>query len=187
MDEFHAAPWPPVLKVSSAVVTLLVGAVEYGAFLTIPPHGAAHVVGVLVVVALPLMLLLSILFVVTGFAIDHHALYIRRMLWTTRVELSGLRRIWLEPDAIKGSIRLYGNGGLFSFSGIYRSKKLGRYRLFATDPACAVVMVHSAGTVVVTPANPPTFIERVRLLYPSAQGPHEESRSTPDRRTHSIS
>jgi hypothetical protein len=169
-------------------VTLLVVAVGYGGSRNVPPSGAAHVVGVFVVVSIPIMLAASVLFIVTGFAVDHRSLYVRRMLWSTRIELARVRQIWRDPDAIKGSIRIFGNGGLYSFSGIYRSKRLGKYRLFATDPGRAVVMVHDAGTVVITPADPEAFLEHVRLLFPDAQGnPHEAPRSTPDRRTHPIS
>ena len=187
MDEFPAAPWPGVLKVSSAIVTLLVAAVDYGAFRALPPAGPAHVVGRIVALSLPVMLLMSVLFIVTGFAVDGRTLYVRRMLWSTRFDLAGLRQIGREPDAIKGSVRIFGNAGLYSFSGIYRSKKLGRYRLFATDPARSVAMICSAGTVVVTPADPDAFIGRVQRLYPAARTPGGGSRSTPDRHIHPTS
>lgn len=180
MHEFPAAPWPPVLKISSALVTLLVAAVGYGAFRNIPPRGAAHTVGVIVTISIPLMLLMSVLFIVTGFSLDTRGVSVRRVLWSTRIEISRLNHAWHDPDVIKGSIRLFGNGGLYSFSGIYRSRKLGRYRLFATDPSRAVVMVHDAGTLVVTPADPEAFLSRLRLLFPGLQGsPGEEWRSTP--------
>ena len=186
-DEFPAAPWPPALKLSSALVTVLVAGVDYGAFRVVPPSGVAHGVGTIVAVSLPIMLLMSVLFVITGFAVDSRTLSVRRMLWPTRIDLSGLREIRRDPQAIKGSTRLFGNAGLFSFSGVYRSRKLGRYRLFATDPENAVILVRASGTVVVTPADPDAFIEAVRRLYPAARSPGEESHSTPDRRIHSIS
>lgn len=187
MDEFPAAPWPPALKLSSALVTVLVAGVDYGAFRVVPPSGVAHVVGRIVAFSLPVMLLMSMLFVITGFAVDSRTLSVRRMLWPARIDLSGLREVRRDPEAIKGSTRLYGNAGLFSFSGVYRSRKLGRYRLFATDLAKAVIMIRTSGTVVVTPADPDAFIATVRRLYPAARNPGEESRSTPDRRIHSTS
>ncbi len=187
MHEFRAAPWPAALKLSSALVTALVGAVDYGAFRVAPPSGVAHVVGTIVAISLPITLLMSVLFVITGFALDSRRLSVRRMLWPPRIELAGLREIRRDPQAIKGSKRLYGNAGLFSFSGVYRSRRLGRYRLFATDLAKAVVIVHATGTVVVTPADPDAFIDCVRRLYPAARSPHEEARSTPHPQIHPIS
>lgn len=180
MYEFRAAPWATSLKISSALVTALVMGVGYGVLVNIPPRGPVHTIGVIVALAIPAMLLLSVLFIVTGFGLDAHSLHVRRLAWSARIELTGMREIRRDPDAIKGSIRIMGNGGLFSFSGIYRSRKLGRYRLFATDPEYAVVMIHSSGTVVVTPADPELFIERARQLFPAAlHTPNEGSRSTP--------
>ncbi len=52
---------------------------------------------------------------------------------------------------MKGSIRTFGNGGLFCFSGRFRNRKLGSYRAFATDPKLAVVLRFPDKIVVVTP------------------------------------
>ncbi|VGO17923.1 hypothetical protein PDESU_06525 [Pontiella desulfatans] len=63
---------------------------------------------------------------------------------------------------MKGSIRLCGNGGLFSFTGLYRNKKLGNYRVFVNDLNRAVVLRFSKRTTVVTPDDPAAFVERVK-------------------------
>jgi hypothetical protein len=111
----------------------------------------------------------AILFVVTGYEVDHSQLVVHRLLWPTRIDIRGLTRVWHDPAALKGSLRVFGNGGLFSFTGLFYNRALGRCRLFATDPKRAVVMVLPARTVVVTPADPEHFIRAVRGLIPSAQ------------------
>ena len=64
---------------------------------------------------------------------------------------------------------MIGNGGLLSFTGIYYSKALGRYRLFATDFSRSVVLTLPRRVVVVTPASPHAFVAHLRSLYPAAE------------------
>ena len=61
---------------------------------------------------------------------------------------------------------MFGNGGLYSFTGWFYSKKLRRYRLFGTDLSQAVVLAMPPRTVVVTPAEPDEFIRHVREMCP---------------------
>ena len=63
-----------------------------------------------------------------------------------------------DPNAMKGSIRTFGNGGFFSFSGRFRNSQLGSYRAFATDPKRAVVIKTEKRTFVITPQDPDDFI-----------------------------
>jgi len=56
---------------------------------------------------------------------------------------------------------MLGNGGLFSFSGLFYSRRLGRYRLFATDPKRLVVMIMPRRTVVISPADPEAFLRAI--------------------------
>ena len=69
-----------------------------------------------------------------------------------------------DPVALKGSIRLAGNGGLFAFCGWFRNSKLGVYRAFCTDLAHAVVLRFPDRTVVVTPDQPDKFVAAIREL-----------------------
>jgi len=62
---------------------------------------------------------------------------------------------------LRGSIRLFGNGGFFSFTGVFQSRKLGRYRAFVTDPARCVILRFTGRVVVVSPADPEAFIRDV--------------------------
>jgi hypothetical protein len=68
----------------------------------------------------------------------------------------------MDPEAMSGSIRLAGNGGLFAFTGLYRSRRLGNYRAFATDPENSVVLTFSERIIVVTPNDPRGFVESIQ-------------------------
>jgi hypothetical protein len=117
---------------------------------------------------LPCILVISLLFTVTGYVVDGPVLYIQRLLWSTRLPLDGVSRFWREPVACKGSLRVFGNAGLFSFTGLYRSPVLGRYRLFATDLSRSVVIVLPGRVLVITPDVPEAFVAHLQHLFPLA-------------------
>ena len=167
---FPAAPWSTGLKATSAVGTVLILGVGIGAYRAIPvPTGFTHQFGLAVALILPALLVGSLLFMVTGYEVEGTELYVKRLLSSTRISLEGLGRVWIEPAVCKGTIRVFGNGGLFSFSGWFYSRRLGRYRLFATNLSRSVVLVLPARVVVITPAEPVVFIEHVRQSLPNVQ------------------
>jgi hypothetical protein len=169
---FPAAPWSGLLKAVSAFTTLLLLAVTYAAWRAAPPGltGLAYVIGI-AVPCIPLaVVLVALLFVVVGYEVDATELRVRRLLWATTLRLNGVNHVWQDPEVIRGSLRVVGNGGLFSFSGVFWSKRLGRYRIFATDLKRCVVLVLTDRVLVVTPADPEAFIQHIRALFPTAQG-----------------
>jgi hypothetical protein len=173
-QHFQVAPWSRALRISSALGTVLLAGIEVGAFRGIPPYGVAHAVGTAVACVPPAILLFSLLFVVTGYTVTREELRVRRLLFCTVFPLHGLRQARHEPKVLCGSTRIFGNAGLFSFTGLYQSKPLGRYRLFATDPSRAVVLVLPGRTLVLTPASPQAFLLRLRQLFPNTAGIHKE-------------
>lgn len=169
MQRFPAAPWPTALKVISALGTIVLAGAAYVAYRAIPtPTGFTHGFGLGIALLMPAIVAVSLLFVVRGYAVEGGDLCVERLFWSTRISLQGLSRAWPEPAACKGSLRIFGNGGLFAFTGLYQSKALGRYRLFATDLSRSVVLSLPRRVVVVTPAVPQALLEHLRLLFPQA-------------------
>ncbi|AQQ68007.1 hypothetical protein Mag101_10435 [Microbulbifer agarilyticus] len=114
---------------------------------------------------LPLVLLvLCALFTVRGYQLEGDQLLVLRPGWHSRVSLRELQSVTLDAKAMDGSIKLFGNGGLFSYLGLFRNKKLGRYRAYATDAAKAVVIKFPTSTVVVTPDKPQLFVQVAQKL-----------------------
>jgi hypothetical protein len=113
------------------------------------------------------ILVVSALFVVRGYTIDPAAVRVQRLLWETAIPLESLQRAWASPDAMSGSFRLFGNGGLFSVTGLFRNRRLGKYRAFAMDPKRAVVLEFSTRKVVVTPDSPEQFLSQLQLVCPT--------------------
>lgn len=111
---------------------------------------------------LPLALVFgTALFTVRGYSLTSDAILVHRLFWVTRLPRVGLQSARVEPEAFRGSIRTCGNGGLFSFSGWFRSPSLGSFRAFATNPKLAVVLRYADRTIVVSPADPESFVDEL--------------------------
>jgi hypothetical protein len=152
--------------VGSAGILVAVAALQ----VAVIPHDLLNGAPVLLATTLPVVVLLACaLYTIRGYQIDRDAIHVQRLLWRTEIPLAGLQRAWAAPDAMAGSLRLLGNGGLFSISGLFRSKRLGRYRVFATDPKLAVVLEFATRKVVLTPDSPSSFLGHLRQVAPSAQ------------------
>ena len=166
-----AAPWSVYLKVLSLATTVLLLA---GAVL-VPPHIPAAALGgmvkLLIAAGCLLPLLGCALFVIRGFRLEAGTLLIGRLFWFTAFPLESLSRAWSSPEAMDGSIRLFGNGGLYSFTGLFRNKRLGRYRAFVTDPKRSVVLEFPRRTIVISPGSPSDFLRRLQSIQPQAEFP----------------
>jgi transcriptional regulator with XRE-family HTH domain len=99
-----------------------------------------------------------LLFSVTGYELENGVLVIQRLFWKTRVPLAGGTARAL-PRAMKGSLRLFGCGGLFSFTGLFTSRTLGRYRAWVSDSERTVVIETGGRKLVVSPDMPEQFVE----------------------------
>jgi hypothetical protein len=101
---------------------------------------------------------------VLGYCLTENEIQVKRLGWVTTLPLATLKSIEGNVDAMHGSLRLFGNGGLFSISGFFWNRQLKLYRAYATDPARAVVLRYPKRIVVITPHDPQHFIMRARTL-----------------------
>jgi hypothetical protein len=164
---YAAAPWSNSLKSLSALSALILVGVSYAASRVIPPQPVAHLVGTAVSVLPMLILVGSLLFVVSGYELTARELYVQRLLWRTRIPLlDTLQGAALQPDLPRGSLRVVGNGGMFSFTGWFYRRDLGRYRAFVTDWNQALLLRTTGACVVISPADPQAVLRTIRQLYP---------------------
>lgn len=163
------ALWGRPLKAVSAVATALLLGIAALEAVVLP----RHLLGGwpwLVATFLPLLILAgSLPFVVRGYVLSPGRLQVQRLLWRTEIPLESLSRAWASPEATSGSLRLFGNGGLFSFTGLFRNKRLGTYRAFFTDATRAVALELPGRNVVVSPESPAEFLAQLQRLCPSAE------------------
>jgi hypothetical protein len=172
MRRFDSAPWPTLLKVTSAVATALLAGAGYAVVRAIPRGTRvpfAETFGTLIAFVPPLIALVALLYVVRGYELRPAELLIRRLLWTTSIPLDGLARAWHDPEVMRRSLRVWGNGGLYGFTGVYQNAALGRYRAFVTDPHRAVVLELPRKKVVISPADPAPFLEGLAALFPQVR------------------
>ncbi len=117
------------------------------------------------IMLLPLLLVAGTApFMIRGYSVTDGMLIVHRLGWSLRMELAALLEVKADPAALKGSVRLAGNGGLFAFCGWFRNARLGVFRAFCTDTVHAVVLRFPDRTVVVTPDQPEKFVSAVKEL-----------------------
>ncbi len=125
--EFNAAPMDTLARVLTAVVIVMAGAFPF--IPNMPVYGA---------LVMPLIILVTWLFAVRGYAIEDGVLKIQRPFWTTTISLSPDTVFRAEPEIRKGLWRTAGNGGLFGYTGWYRNSSLGSFRAYVTSWSNAV-------------------------------------------------
>jgi hypothetical protein len=157
LSKSFSAPWGVSLKVMSALGSIILLAIVAAGFAF---FAGQRQVWILTMQIMPALILLGALpFMILGYQLTDGQLSIKRLGWSSRLSLQGLESATADPTATKGSLRTFGNGGLFCFAGRFWSKKLGHYRAFVTDPANAVVLKFADRTVVVTPDRPRKMAE----------------------------
>ncbi|MCQ3829588.1 hypothetical protein HXX02_09015 [Microbulbifer elongatus] len=152
---FYRAPWSRQLQLITLLCSVILLGISFALLLHTPAEAPAiYQLGIWI----PLLtLVLSAAFAVRGYQLEDKHLYIVRLGWRSRLCLAQLQAVTVDSAAMDGSIRLFGNGGLFAYLGLFRNSKLGRYRAYATDTARSVVLHLPTRTVVVTPDNPSEF------------------------------
>jgi hypothetical protein len=158
----YEAPWSTSLILMSVFTSMICLGVSAGVWWSaVANHQAAPVRWAAL---LPLAVLFcTALFTIRGYAITSDAILVDRLLWSTALPRLGLESAQVESDAMRGSIRTFGNGGAFSFSGFYYNKRLGSYRAYVTAPSRAVVLRYTNRRVVLSPAVPEDFVQDLAL------------------------
>lgn len=158
-----SAPWSRSLRTVTCLCVALLLLLLLLGLLTGPRQLPAWRAGML---GLPLLLLLGTPpFMVRGYQLTDTEIRVLRLGWVTRLPLAGLTSVTGEPEGLRGSIRLFGVGGLFAICGWFWSRRFGRYRAYATDPGRAVLLRYRDGrNVVLTPGDVQHFIVRARTL-----------------------
>ena len=146
-EYYPAARWCGLLHVATWLsMALLVGLLAVGLW-TGPRDMLAWTLSM---VGMPLALLVtSPLFAIRGYAMEDGNLRVRRLGWSSHLELGRVAEVYADPDAMKRSIRLFGNGGSL-YAGCFGTGP-GQYRAFV-HPAHAVSSAERV--IVVSPRDP---------------------------------
>jgi hypothetical protein len=160
------APWSRSLRLVTILSTLVLVAIATSGFLAAQ---SLRLDWILAMIGVPLIILFAALrCMVLGYRLTEKEIQVKRLGWITALPLATLKSVEGNVDAMRGSLRLFGNGGLFSFTGFFWNRQLKLYRAFATDPSRAVVLRYQNRLVVITPHDPQHFIMRAGTLLKAA-------------------
>jgi len=167
MKHFRA-PWSLSLILISVLGTGVCLAASVGVWL--PSWHQHHSPAYGWVGLLPLLIIVSCApFTIRGYTITDTAVLVHRLFWATRLPRAGLLSAYFEPKAMRWSIRTFGNGGMFSYTGYFRNRALGAYRAYVTDPKRTVVLCYADRTIVISPERPEEFTRELTFSPAKAQ------------------
>jgi hypothetical protein len=106
-----------------------------------------------------------------GYLVEGRAVRVNRLIGPVLFDLEGLREARpAGADDLRGCIRLWGNGGLFGYYGLFRTTKLGRCTWYVTNRGRAVVLVNellgATKTAVFSPDDVDGFLAAIRAEAP---------------------
>lgn len=156
------APWSARLRSSSLISVLVLAAIFVSGIFSWSRSG--WLINLLLLGLPPIIVAATAFTTVRGYILTNSAIRVRRLGWETHLPIAGLLSVTGNDEALQRSIRLFGNGGLFAFTGEFWSRQLGRYRALATDPSRAVVLKYAKRRIVITPHDPQKFIVQARTL-----------------------
>jgi hypothetical protein len=160
-NEFKA-PWGRLLVGISVIASLICISLPL-IILSLGPQASAFAHWSAAVAPLGIIIGCA-LFLVRGYTVTSETLLIHRLAWHSRIPLRSLLSIEAKPEAMAGSIRTFGNGGFFSFTGFFWSRTLGRFRAYVTDLHRTVVLRLADRTIVVSPDDPERFVQEIKTL-----------------------
>lgn len=162
-----AAPWGRLLKGVSICVVVLFAAIIVTDFFIFRSVKVPHWVfptTVGIMIAIPLGCLP---FVIRGYIVTAEGILVRRLWWNTVLPKADVISVEVVPKAMNRSLRTFGNGGLFSFTGFYWSKQLGHYKAYVNDLNRTVVVRMKKRPAMLSPDDPEAFAQAVRALIAS--------------------
>lgn len=107
----------------------------------------------------PLFIFLAYAYSPRGYEVSGGAIVIKRLIGNIRLPLADVREVRAgAPGDFTGVIRMWGNGGLFGYYGLFRTAKLGKCSWYVTDRSKTVIVVAANKTVVLSPDNVVGFI-----------------------------
>lgn len=145
------APWDGLLIAITSVIVLLLGGLAFYTDSLI-----ATVINWTIIIG-------SAAFGVYGYSIQEGQLRILRLGWSKDVDLDEIKSIEFKPNAMLGSFRKWGIGGLFSYLGYFSNRVLGSYKAYATHRKKTVLITTKDNhQIVVTPDNPQEFVTLIK-------------------------
>jgi hypothetical protein len=102
-----------------------------------------------------------------SYSISQRSILVKRLIAAVRIPLDGIREARIATaDDFRDCIRTFGNGGLFGYSGLFRTSKLGSSTWYVTNRSHSVVVITSSKTAVFSPDDVDGFLAAIRASAP---------------------
>jgi hypothetical protein len=117
----------------------------------------------------PLLIGVAYAYSPRGYAISGEAIVIKRLIGNIRVPLTEIREIRPgTPADFTGCLRLWGNGGLFGYYGLFSTTKLGSCYWYVTHRSKTVIVTASTRILVLSPDDVEGFIRGAGVTFTGA-------------------
>ncbi len=155
----YAAPWGRRIRLITGLVSLLGLTIALALPLSLPVKDSGERWLVWSSAAVVLLIIGGTsLWMIRRFELTDEAIIIRRSFWTNRIPLAKVESAEVDARACERAWKTMGNDGLFAMHGRFRSKRLGKFQAYVTDPANAVVLKVPGDTIVISPEHPRQFV-----------------------------
>jgi hypothetical protein len=102
-----------------------------------------------------------------SYEVGDRAILVRRFIGNARIPLDSIREARIAArDDLRGAIRLWGNGGLFGYYGLFRTSRLGKCWWYLTNTRKVVIVVTGEKTALFSPDEPERFLDAIRATAP---------------------
>ncbi len=162
-----ASPWDRSLRVTTAVFSAILLAVP-AAVVWLGRGAGAPALAAVAAVSL-LVLAATWALAPRAFSLEGGLLRVERPLLAPEIPLAEVRAASLLPEgALRCALRLGGTSGLFGHTGAFWSRRLGRFRMYATRRSRLVLVETARTRYVLSPEPPGAFLEALLARAPRA-------------------
>ncbi len=146
------APWDWLLILMTSGITVLLLALDY------------YTSGIIPTLITWSIILGALGFGIFGYHIQDGQLKILRLGWSKDIDLSKITEVEFKPNAMTGSVRTFGIGGLFGYVGYFRNSILKSYKAYVTHRDKTVVLTTEEGEIVISPDDPEAFVASIKSV-----------------------
>jgi hypothetical protein len=115
-------------------------------------------------------LVVSYLFSTQNYLIDNNEFVIRRPISERKISIADIEEIRLVGEGdMTGTIRTFGNGGLFGYYGKYYNKTFGSMTLYTTQRANRVFIRTKSGSKIIISPDDLRFIDKLKSALSNKQ------------------
>jgi hypothetical protein len=98
-----------------------------------------------------------------SYTVDGIDLTINRLVSKVKIQLADITQARLLADGeMRGSIRTFGNGGLFGYYGKYYNSKIGQMTLYTTQIKNRILILTAEGKKIIISPDDTSIIEKIK-------------------------